>query len=204
MITPEFLLTALVVVLIPGTGVIYTLSVGLVHRTKYAVAAAIGCTLGIVPHILACVLGLSAIMNMSARVFFFIKMAGALYLLYLAWNMWNSRDSIQVSKNREPARWNAIVIKGITLNLLNPKLTLFFLSFLPQFISAKSGNATADMLLLSAVFMLLTLIVFVLYGAFASLVSRYLSNTQKIMKRIERCFALAFAGLAVKLALTEK
>ena len=204
LITLEFLLTALIVVLIPGTGVIYTISTGLIHKTKYSIAAAIGCTLGIVPHLGACIAGLSAIMNMSARMFVLIKLLGAAYLLYLAWNMWTHTESIDLSNRQKKPTMAYTIMKGIGLNIFNPKLTLFFFSFLPQFIPPQRSHATLHMMLLSAVFMALTLVVFIIYGVFASAISQYIATSTPFMKGVERGFAIIFAGLAVKLAFSEK
>ena len=125
MINPEFLLASLVVVLIPGTGVVYTITTGLTLNWRASLAAAIGCTLGIVPHILASILGLSALMNMSARVFSIVKLAGALYLLYLAWNMWREAGTFEVNRKGAETSLPKIILKAIAINLLNPKLTIF-------------------------------------------------------------------------------
>jgi threonine/homoserine/homoserine lactone efflux protein len=204
MISPEFLLASLIVVLIPGTGVVYTITTGLTLQWRASLAAALGCTLGIVPHMLASVLGLSALLNMSAQVFSVLKLAGALYLLYLAWNMWREAGIIEINpKSRETSLAN-IILKAIAINLLNPKLTIFFFAFLPLFVPKASASPTVDMLVLSAVFMGLTLIVFALYGILASGVSAYLANSTQAVKRLQQAFALLLAGFAVKLALTQK
>src|SRR5215217_1553000 len=126
MITPEFLFTPLGVVLIPGTGAIYTITTGLTLKWRASIAAAIGCTLGIVPHILASVLGLSAILNMSAQVFSVLKLAGAVYLLYLAWNMWREAGTLEINGKSRETSITQIIVKAIAINLLNPKLTIFF------------------------------------------------------------------------------
>lgn len=204
MIKPEFLLASLVVVLIPGTGVVYTITTGLTLKWRASLAAAVGCTLGIVPHILASILGLSAIMNMSAQVFSIIKWIGALYLLYLAWNMWHEAGTLEINKKSLETSFINIIMKAIAINLLNPKLTIFFFAFLPLFVSRNSTSPTFEMILLSAVFMGITLIVFALYGILASGVSAYLTNSAKAVKRLQQAFALALAGFAVKLAFSEK
>jgi len=204
MINPEFLLASLVVVLIPGTGVVYTITTGLTLNWRASLAAAIGCTLGIVPHILASILGLSALMNMSARVFAIVKLAGALYLLYLAWNMWREAGTLEVNRKGAETSLPRIILKAIAINLLNPKLTIFFLAFLPLFVSKDSPAPTLQMVWLSIVFMGITLIVFALYGILASGISAYLMNSSKVMKRLQKAFAIILAGFAVKLALSEK
>ena len=200
----EFLLTSLVVVLVPGTGVIYTVTTGLVQRWKASIAAAFGCTAGIIPHLTASILGLSAILNMSAQVFQIIKLVGALYLLYLAWGMWRDKGSLKLDQTVTKVKGFQIVVKGILINILNPKLTLFFFAFMPLFISPDAISPTKQMIGLSLIFMGMTLVVFVLYGILASVVSKFLLNSPKAIRGIQRSFAIIFASLAVKLALSEQ
>ena len=204
MIKPEFLLASLIVVLIPGTGVVYTITTGLTLKWRASLAAAIGCTLGIVPHILASILGLSALLNMSARVFSVLKLAGALYLLYLAWNMWREAGTLELYPKNTQMSTTKIILKAIAINLLNPKLTIFFFAFLPLFVSKHASAPAWEMIILSAVFMGLTLIVFALYGVLASGISSYLVNSSKSVKRLQQAFAVILAAFAVKLALSEK
>ena len=204
MINPEFLLASLVVVLIPGTGVIYTITTGLTLKWRASIAAAIGCTLGIVPHILASILGLSALLHMSAQVFSALKIAGAIYLLYLAWNMWREAGTLEINKKSTGSSATQIVIKAIAINLLNPKLTVFFFAFLPLFISKDSTSATLEMIMLSAVFMGMTFLVFALYGILASGISAYLINSSRAVKQLQQAFAAVLALFAVKLALSEE
>ena len=204
MFNSEFLLASLVVVLIPGTGVVYTITTGLTLKWQASLAAAIGCTLGIVPHILASILGLSALLNMSAQVFSILRWAGALYLLYLAWNMWREAGTLDIEKKSTETSFKNIILKAIAINLLNPKLTIFFFAFLPLFVSKDSSSPTLEMVLLSAVFMGITLIVFALYGILASSISAYLVNSSKVVKRLQQGFAVILAGFAVQLGLSEK
>ena len=204
MINTEFLLSSLIVVLIPGTGVVYTITTGLTLKRRASIAAAIGCTLGIVPHILASILGLSALLNMSAQVFSALKIAGAMYLLYLAWNMWREAGTLEINKKSTETSATQIVIKAIAINLLNPKLTIFFFAFLPLFVPKDSSSPTVEMIMLSAVFMGMTFIIFVLYGILASGISTYLINSSKAVKRLQQAFAVILAAFAVKLALSEK
>lgn len=204
MFSLEFFLTSLVVVLIPGTGVLYTISTGLVHKWKYGIWAAFGCTLGILPHLFACILGISVIMHISAQLFIIMKILGSVYLFYLSWKTWISAGKITFSDEKEDVTILQIIQKGILLNILNPKLTLFFLSFLPQFIPANLKNTTSPMILLSLVFMAMTFFVFVGYGILASFVSDMIIKSKNMMKNIERSFACIFAALAVKLATSEK
>jgi threonine/homoserine/homoserine lactone efflux protein len=213
LISTEFLLTALVVVLVPGTGVIYTVSTGLLRGGRASLAAAAGCTLGIVPHLVASSLGLSAIWHYSALVFQIFKYAGALYLLFLAWSMWREAGGFTMdaaSAGSGPGYFK-IAARGVTLNLLNPKLSLFFLAFLPLFVApaGASGGTTlggsplAQMLVLSLIFMAMTLVIFILYGLCAHAARTYLIGAPTRMRRLQRGFALLLAGLGLKLALAE-
>lgn len=204
MITPQFLLTSLVVVLVPGTGVVYTINTGLMLKWRASLAAAIGCTLGIVPHILASILGLSALLNMSAQAFSVLKIAGSLYLLYLAWNMWRETGTLEINKKSMETGALQIAAKAIAINLLNPKLTIFFFAFLPLFVPKHSTSPTLEMVSLSAVFMGITLIVFALYGMLASMIGGYIMNSSRAVKRFQQISAAILAVFAVKLALSEK
>lgn len=204
MLSAEFLLTSFVVVIVPGTGVIYTVSTGLAQRWRASIAAALGCTAGILPHLTASILGLSAILHMSARAFQVLKFAGALYLLYLAWSMWRDTGTLSFDRSSQKTGGFQIALKGFLINILNPKLTIFFFAFLPLFISPDAVSPTGQMIALSAVFMGMTFVIFTLYGILASWISTYLLNSPKAIRRIQRSFAIVFAVLAAKLALSEQ
>ncbi len=199
--TPEFLATALVVVLVPGTGVIYTLATGLGQGRRAAVAAAFGCTLGILPAMLAAILGLAAVLHASALAFQIVKWAGVAFLLYLAWGTLTERGGFDVSPDRARQGYAAIATKAVLLNTLNPKLSIFFLAFLPQFLSGDPATATAEMAGLGAVFMALTFVVFVGYGVFAATARTVVLESPRTMAWARRVFAATFAGLGLKLAL---
>jgi threonine/homoserine/homoserine lactone efflux protein len=200
----EFLLTSLVVVLIPGTGVIYTVSNGLFLGWRASVAAAFGCTAGIIPHLSASILGLSAILHMNALAFQIIKFAGAGYLLYLSWAMWRETGALKFnSLPFERGLWS-ILRRGFLINILNPKLSIFFLAFLPLFVSPNSSSPAFQMIILSIIFMVMTLVIFILYGVSANGVRRYVVNSPKLILWLQRSFAATFAVLAVKLAMTDR
>ena len=206
MISLEFLLTSLVVVLIPGTGVLFTVSTGLVQGRRASVWASVGCTAGIVPHLAATVLGLAAVMHTSALAFQVLKVAGVLYLLYVAVATWRDRSAFAVEAGGQGRRASAagLVVKAFLLNILNPKLTLFFLAFLPQFVDPAAGRPLAQLLLLSAVFMAMTFAVFVVYGVVAHAFRRHVVGSPRVQAWLRRSFAAAFAGLGAKLAVTDR
>lgn len=204
MFSTDFLLTSLVVVLMPGTGVIYTVSTGLFLGWRASIAAAFGCTTGIIPHLSASILGLSAILHMSAVAFQSLKYAGAIYLLYLAWSMWRETGTIKFdSPSSNKSLWQ-IIKKGFLINILNPKLSIFFLAFLPLFVSPNTSSPTFEMVILSIVFMAMTLVIFILYGIAANGFRRYVVSSPRLMVWLQRSFAVTFAAFGVKLALTEQ
>lgn len=202
----EFLITSLVVVLMPGTGVIFTISTGLIQGKKASLFAALGCTAGIVPHLVASVFGLAAILHTSALAFQLFKFLGVLYLAYLAWMMWQESGSLQFNAERREERegYRKIALRAFLINILNPKLSIFFLAFLPQFVPTDAASPVTFMLVLSAIFMLMTLLVFIGYGLLANQVRDYVSGSPKLMPRVQKVFAGLFVALGVKLAAMER
>lgn len=200
----EFLLTSLVIVVSPGTGVLYTLAAGLSRGAKASIVAALACTLGIVPHIAAAVTGLAAVLHASALAFEIIKYLGVAYLLYMAWRTIMDRGTLSVDEERAPRSLRQTIVDGILLNILNPKLSIFFFAFLPQFVSPTQAGALPKMLVLSGVFMALTFIVFVGYGVFAAAMRRHVISRPAVVNWMRRTFAAAFVAMGAKLALAER
>lgn len=201
MISIQFLLTALVVVIAPGTGVIYTLAMGLGQGRSAAMWAAFGCTIGIVPSLAAASLGLAAVLHTSALLFNALKFAGVVYLLYLAWQAVRSGGALSVSAERQAQPGFAIARRAALINILNPKLSVFFLALLPPFLTGNPGTATMEMALLGGVFMAMTFGVFVLYGLFAAKARDLLLGSARAMRWLNRGFAAIFVALAGRLAL---
>ncbi len=203
MFTSEFLLTSLIVVLIPGTGVIFTVSTGLAQGRRASVLASVGCTLGIVPHLLATVLGLAAVMHASALAFQLLKYVGVAYLLYLATATWRDHSAFTFQPVQDKGSALSLVVKAFVLNILNPKLTIFFLAFLPQFVVPDSESPLGQLLGLSGVFMAMTFAVFVLYGLLAHAFRNAVIESPRVQAWLRRGFAGAFAGLGARLAFSE-
>lgn len=204
MLSAEFLITALVVILIPGTGVVYTIATGLARGRMASIAAAFGCTFGIVPHILASVLGLAALLHTSAVLFQGLKYAGAAYLIYLAWQTYKERGPLNFKSDGVQRSLIGVARTGTLINILNPKLSIFFLAFLPQFVPLGSETALWQMLLLGGIFMLMTFVVFVIYGLFAAWAGEKVLGSERIMGWMRRTTALVFVGLGGRLAFTER
>ena len=200
----EFLVTSLIVVLLPGTGVIYTIAIGLGRGFSAAIAAAFGCTLGILPAALASTLGLAAILHTSALAFQIIKYLGAAYLFYMAWGILNDTSSTDIEPSKKQNSYLKIAATGTLINVLNPKLSLFFLAFLPQFITNSGTSSIAQMISLASIFMGLTLVIFIGYGAAASSARQYVIQRPIVMRWFRRSFAATFGLLGLRLAFAER
>jgi len=202
--TVAFLVTTLIIVASPGTGVIYTLAAGLSRGRRASIVAAFGCTLGILPHLAAAMLGIAAILHTSALAFNAMKYAGVAYLLFMAFTSLRETGALKVEGGEDGRSDMRVIVDAILVNLLNPKLSIFFVAFLPQFISAEEARPLARMLELSGVFMLVTFAVFSLYGAFAAAMRDRVVTRPRVMAWLRRSFAAAFGALALKLALTDR
>ena len=200
----EFLLTTLVIVASPGTGVVYTLAAGLSRGWRASVLAAFACTLGIVPHLIAALTGLAALLHASALAFEIVKYLGVAYLLYMAWQSLRENGALKVEAGADQRSSLRIVIDGVLVNILNPKLSIFFVAFLPQFISPGDPSPLLAMLELSGVFMAMTFVIFAVYGIFAAAMRERVVSSPSVMAWMRRTFAAAFVMLGARLALTER
>ena len=200
----EFLITSFIVVVSPGTGVLYTLAAGLSRGARASVVAAFGCTIGIVPHMAAAIMGLAALLHTSALAFQVFKYLGVAYLLYMAWSTLREQGALRVEKEARARSAVQVTVTGILINILNPKLSIFLLAFLPQFVSAGEAKPLSRMLALSAVFMLMTFVVFVGYGLFAASIRDHVISRPRVLTWMRRSFAGAFAALGAKLAFADR
>jgi threonine/homoserine/homoserine lactone efflux protein len=199
-----FFLTSLIVVVAPGAGVLYTLSAGLSRGARASVVAALGCTLGILPHMMAAITGLASLLYASSVAFEALKILGVVYLLYMAWNTLKETGALNIETRPAPGSALRIVLRGILVNVLNPKLSLFFFAFLPQFVDAGAPNALPQMLELSFVFMLTTFVVFTFYGIFAASVRSHIVSRPRVLAWMRRSFAAVFVLLGARLAFAER
>ena len=202
----EFLLTSLVVILIPGTGVIYTISSSIGGGLRRGLFAAVGCTLGIVPHVLAAMLSLSAIMQAGSVVFEVVRWAGVAYLVFMGVSMIREGGALQINEDRNDlgAPIVLVVRRGVLLNLLNPKLTLFFFAFLPQFLDAPAGLLDTRLIGLGGIFMVMTLAVFALYAYASAAVRDLVLGTPAVSRWFQRSLGALLIGFAARLAVTDR
>ncbi len=202
--TIEFLITSFLVVIIPGTGMIYTLACSLSRGWSGSLFGALGSTLSIVPHILAAVFGLAAVLHASAVAFQMVKFAGVAYLLYMAWGIIRDNSTFNIQEGKDNRSNMKVVFHGILASVLNPKLSVFFLAFLPQFIATNSPNPISQMFGLGFVFMVMTFVVFLSVGFAAVTVRDKIISRPKVLRWLKRTFAASFIMLAAKLSLTER
>lgn len=203
-VSVAFFLTTLVVVATPGTGVLFTVAAGLSRGARASAVAAIGCTLGVVPHMVAAIAGLAALLNASAVAFQTLKYAGVAYLLYLAWQTSRDRAPLEVDQQAEPQSAWQVIRTAVLINVLNPKLTVFFFAFLPQFVHPGEQAATGHMVVLSLVFMAVTFVVFAIYGYFAAIMRRFVLGKPKVVAWVRRTFAACYVLLAGRLAVQDR
>nr|WP_314418060.1 LysE family translocator [uncultured Erwinia sp.] len=199
-VSADYLMTSLLIVMSPGTGALITLSAGLKQGSRSALLAAVGCTLGVVPHMLAAITGLAALLHASPTAFAVVRYAGVCYLLVMAWQTMRESGPLSVTAESPQPSARRLVLQSIAANILNPKLSLFFLAFLPQFVRPDATSPLQSMLMLSAIFAAMTFAVFALYGLFAAALSQRILASQRIMLLIRWSVALAFIAIALRLA----
>ena len=201
--SPEFLLTTLILVVTPGIGVLYTVAAGLARGARAGMLAAFACTLGILPHVAAAITGLAALLHTSAVAFQVVKYLGVAYLLYMAWSTFRDRGALTVEEDATPRSAREVIVSGVLVNILNPKLSIFFVAFLPQFVEGGSP-ALPQLLALSGVFMAATFVVFAGYGLFAASVRQHVISRPQVLTWMRRVFGGAFLALGAKLAATQR
>jgi len=196
--TIEYLVTVFIICLSPGIGVVFTLSATLGGGLRAGFWASVGCTIATIIHLMVAMAGLAAILHTSAILFQTIKFAGVAYLLWMAWAVLNDRGGLSVIPGA-PVTSMRLVWRGIWLNILNPKLPLFFVAFIPQFVPVNS--APGLLVELGLVFTLMTFAVFMGYVVFASTGRQRLLQSARAMGWMRRAFAASFAALGLKLAI---
>lgn len=203
LLSPEFLLTSLIVVASPGTGAVYTVAAGLSQGAKASTLAAFASTLGILPHMAAAITGLAALLHQSALAFDLMKYAGVAYLLWMAWASLREDGPLRV-EGAAPKPWKSVLLEGVAINLLNPKLSIFFFAFLPQFVATDDPRPLTTMILLSLIFMAMTFLVFALYGLFAAQMRDRVMARPAVLAWLRRGFAAAFVALGARLAFAQR
>lgn len=211
-----FFATSLVLIVAPGPDIVFLLVQGTSHGGKAGVATALGLAGGNLVHTAAAAIGLSAIISTSSYAFTALKIAGAAYLLYLAFKTVlstfekpgtvkdESERLAESTSTKKPELWS-LFNRGFVMNVLNPKVAIFFLAFLPQFVTSQITPVWQQLLLLGMLFTLMVAIVFSMFGYLAGyLGAKFLKRSTATEKYLKWPIAAIFAGLALKLALTER
>lgn len=200
----SFLGVAVLLTLMPGPDNLFILAQSISNGKNAGISTALGLCTGLLVHITAAALGISAIIYQSALGFAIFKYAGAAYLLFLAYKAFREKDFNFSIENKSYLEYKSLYKKGILMNILNPKVSLFFLAFLPQFVNHSSGNITQQMLIYGVVFLIQTLIIFTLISVFAEKVGYLLHKNPLLSKKINSIQGSIFTLIGLKIAFSQK
>jgi threonine/homoserine/homoserine lactone efflux protein len=198
-----FCSTSLLLAITPGPDIIYVITRGITQGHKSAMAAAAGFSLGNIAHTTFAIVGLSAIIRSSALAFTAIKIAGALYLIYIGWKTFTSKGGASAEKDNKILSPKAVFIQSITANILNPKVALFFIAFFPQFVKPQNGHTASQMALLGLLFIICTFIVFSACALFSGQIGEKLKNS-KGAGLLNKAAGAVLMGLGVALAFSKR
>jgi threonine/homoserine/homoserine lactone efflux protein len=200
----SFFAASVVLALAPGPDNIFVLTQSAMHGRRAGLLVTLGLCTGLLAHTAAVVLGVAAIFQASALAFTALKFAGAAYLLYLAWGAWHATASPIEARNGAGLEGWALFRRGIIMNVTNPKVSIFFLAFLPQFADPKRGSLALQLVTLGAGFLVATLLVFGAVALLAGSIGRWLAGSRRAQVVINRSAALIFAALALRLATAQR
>jgi threonine/homoserine/homoserine lactone efflux protein len=195
-----FLLTAVLLTATPGPDNLMVLSVGVSRGRRSGIAFGLGCALGCLSHTALAVMGVSALVAASPVAFLFLKMVGGVYLIWLGLQAWrHAGGSAKQAVPSIDASWQTLFMKGLLANAINPKVVLFFLSFLPQFVDASQGHVAWQLGLLGVVFTAQAAVLFGLLGYFAGSVGGWLSRKPSVGLWLDRLAGGVFMALGTRI-----
>ncbi len=199
-----FFITSVVLAMAPGPDNMFVLTQAALRGRFAGVLVTLGLATGLLLHTAAVSLGVAALFQASSVAFTVLKLIGAAYLVYLAWQAFQAGAAQVDGQGRQPlSRWQ-LYRRGIIMNVTNPKVSIFFLAFLPQFVNPESNGLTTQLLLLGAVFIVATLVVFGGLALAAGSFGNWLSGSERAQKIMHRIAGVVFIGLAIKLATTQR
>ena len=199
----SFLGASIILCIMPGPDNLFVLAQSLTQSWKAGIYISLGLCTGLLVHISAAVLGISAIIYQSTLIFTIVKFAGAGYLIYLAWQSFLAKsEPFSISKHSKMAYWT-LYKRGILMNVLNPKVSLFFLALLPQFVNPKAGHVSLQMFTLGIVFLVAAFILFCLFSIFASTLRKWLIGKPAVAKRLNKIQGVIFMLIGIKIAFSE-
>lgn len=197
----SFLMTSIVITATPGAGALFTIAAGISRGARAGMIAAIGCTLGIVPHLVLALTGVAVVVSTNRALFEALRWLGVGYMLSLAWGMWRDERGFAAGEGSVQPRATRVIREAVLVNLLNPKLTIFFFVFLPMFVGGSASAAPLQLAGLGAAFMVITLVIFGVYGVAAARLGRFVTARPRINRLLGRGFAVTFVVLAGLLAI---
>lgn len=200
----SFLGVAILLTLMPGPDIIFVIAQSISQTKKAGIATAFGLCTGLIVHISAAALGVSALIYKSAFAFNLVKYAGAIYLLYMAWQAFREKDSSFAIEGNERLDYLALYKKGILMNILNPKVSLFFLALLPQFVTQSAGHVSLQMIVLGIVFLVQALVIFTIVSIFSEKLRHLLMNSERIGKRINLVKGVLLGFIGLQIAFSQK
>lgn len=199
-----FLGAAIVLTVMPGPDNLFVLAQSIAQDQKAGLVTSLGLCTGLLVHITAAVLGISAIIYQSTVIFSVVKFAGAAYLLYLAWQSFRAKGDPFTIEQQNVQSYITLYKKGILMNVLNPKVSLFFLALLPQFVNPIHGNVAFQMLILGIVFLVQALVLFSLFSIFAGKVRKVIVVKPSIAKRLNMIQGMLFTFIGIQIALSKQ
>ena len=199
-----FSFATLLVVIAPGPGMLFVISRGLANGRKAGVISALGTSTGIAIHILAAAFGLSLIIYATEVGFQIMKWVGGLYLLFLAWKAFTHRQGLLIDSDKSDTSHTSLFWQGILVNALNPKVALFFMAFIPQFVKPASWSIPVQTIVLGSIFMVFTVIIFIVYGVSASMIRKWVIERPRVHKVIDWTTGSLFVFLGIRLALSNR
>lgn len=200
----SFLGVAVLLTLMPGPDILFVIAQSISQNKQAGIATALGLCTGLIVHITAATLGVSALIYQSALAFSLVKYAGAAYLLYLAWQSWKEKEEGFVVGDEKPLAYTALYKKGILMNLLNPKVSLFFLALLPQFVNPSLGHTSGQMFVLGVIFLVQALVIFTIVSTFSATFRQVLLRNEWIAKRIHVAKTLLLGWIGIQMAFSHK
>lgn len=191
-------------ILAPGPDMLYVITRGMAHGRRAGILSAIGVVCGILVHTTAAAFGLTLLLQTSALAFLFVKFIGAAYLLYLGIRAWRDKSTFLLQASASSAKSSALFWQGVLSNVLNPKISIFFLAFLPQFVDKGSSHVTLQMVILGLTFACFGLCFLLIVGYSSGAVGRWLMYRPQYAQFLQRLAGGILIGLGIRLAFTEK
>lgn len=199
-----FIIASMALIITPGPDIIYVLTRGIADGKRSGVISAIGVTTGILIHTMAAALGLAVLLKTSTYAFWTLKVVGGIYLMYLGYQVIKNKEAFEITGFQNSFDMKKCFLQGFFSNVLNPKVALFFVAFLPQFVSKESLNQSLDMIIFGLIFAFMTIVFLMILGLFAGSIGAWLKHRKKIAGKIRIGSGTVLMLLGLRLVLPQK